>query len=71
MIEKNNASDIHILGLSADSITVVIPRPKPAEIQKWQLAVQDGNAHLITMPHVQQSHIDALLQDILEQGLAA
>ena len=53
------------------SFTVVIPRPKPAEIQKWQLAVQDGNAHLITMPHVQQRHVDALLQDILAHGLAA
>ena len=47
-----------------NSITVVFPRPATAVIDRWQLAMQADIAHVITMPHVQQHHIDALILDI-------
>ena len=56
---------------NTNSITVVIPRPEKDVIVKWQLAVQDDIAHIITMPHVGKSHIEAIIQDILRFGLAA
>lgn len=54
-----------------NSITVVIPRPDKDVITKWQLAVQDNIAHIITMPHVDKQHINTIIQDILRFGLAA
>ncbi|MDH5300988.1 MAG: histidine decarboxylase [Gammaproteobacteria bacterium] len=50
-----------------NSVTVVFPRPSSAVIRKWQLAVQNDIAHIITMPHVKQRHIDELLVDILRK----
>lgn len=48
-----------------NSITVVFPRPGPAVIARWQLAVHRDIAHVITMPHVEERHIDALVADIV------
>jgi len=48
-----------------NSITVVFPRPSDRILQSWQLAVKDDVAHIITMPHVTEQHIDAILEDIL------
>jgi len=56
---------------NSDSITVVIPRPENEIVIKWQLAVQNDIAHIITMPHVNEQHIEALLKDIMQHGLAA
>jgi len=51
-----------------NSITVVIPRPSDQVLQSWQLAVKDDIAHIITMPHVTEKHIDDLLAEILKEG---
>lgn len=48
-----------------NSITVVFPKCAEAVVKKWQIAVHKDIAHIITMPHVQTRHIDALLDDIL------
>ncbi len=47
-----------------NSITVVFPRCAEDVLSKWQIALQQDIAHIITMPHVQTRHIDALLTDI-------
>jgi len=52
-----------------NSITVVFPRPSERILHDWQLAVKDDIAHIITMPHVTESHIDALLHDILDSDI--
>lgn len=47
------------------SLTVVFPAP-PAELQrKWQLAVQDGVAHFITVPPINKARVDAFIADYL------
>lgn len=48
-----------------NSITVVFPRCTEDVLRKWQIALQADIAHIITMPHVQTRHIDALLADIV------
>ena len=52
------------------SIIVVLQRVKiPASVLiKWQIAVQDTLAHLVTMPHVSEQHIDAFIDDILNSS---
>jgi histidine decarboxylase len=54
-----------------NSITVVLDRPAPAIVSKWQLAVHHGDAHIITMPHVTRTHIDRLIEDVLRNVPAA
>ncbi|MDH5546681.1 MAG: histidine decarboxylase [Gammaproteobacteria bacterium] len=49
-----------------NSITVVFPRPGPQIMKKWQLAVHGNHAHIITMPHVEERHINAILQDLID-----
>ncbi len=46
------------------SMTVVFPRPPRTILDKWQIAVEGENAHLITMPHVRHEHVDRLIADI-------
>lgn len=48
-----------------NSITVVFPRPSMRMISRWQLAVHDQWAHLITMPHVNEAMVDRFIADIL------
>jgi len=48
------------------AITVVFPRPKEKVAQKWQLAVQDDYAHILTMPQVSKLMIEDLIKDIKE-----
>lgn len=48
-----------------NSITVVFPRPGPAVIARWQLAVHRDIAHLIAMPHVEERHVEALVADLV------
>ena len=46
-----------------NSVTVVFPKP-PAEVfQKWQIAPEGDEAHIITMPHVTREIIDELVSD--------
>ncbi len=47
------------------ALTVVFPAPALAVREKWQLASNNGISHLICMPHVTKSQIDALLSDIV------
>jgi histidine decarboxylase len=47
-----------------NSVTVVFDRPSPAIVHKWQLAVQHGVAHIITMPHVTRDQLDRFVADL-------
>ena len=47
-----------------NSITVVFPRPSEEIVRKWQLAPFQDIAHIITMPHVTEELVDALVDDI-------
>ncbi|MBT0569682.1 histidine decarboxylase [Curvibacter sp. CHRR-16] len=49
------------------ALTVVLPRVGDAIKHKWQLATQDDYCHIITMPGVTTQHIDALVQDIVQE----
>jgi len=53
-----------------NSVTVVFPRPCDEIIQSWQLAVKDDIAHIITMPHVSEQHVDALVEDLLNSEIS-
>ena len=50
-------------------MTVVFPTPPKSVLEKWQIAVQGNEAHLITMPHVQREQIDSFVADV-EAALA-
>lgn len=45
------------------SMTVVFPRPPQAVLNKWQIAVEGDEAHLITMPHVTREQMDRFVDD--------
>ena len=47
------------------ALTVVFPKPDQTVCDKWQLASSGDISHLICMPHVTETQIDALLADIL------
>jgi histidine decarboxylase len=51
-----------------NSVTVVFDRPSIGVVRKWQLAVQHGDAHIITMPHVRREQIDRFIADLAEDG---
>jgi histidine decarboxylase len=46
-----------------NSVTVVFSRPPGHVFQKWQIAPEGEEAHLITMPHVTREIIDELVKD--------
>jgi histidine decarboxylase len=46
------------------SNTVVLERPPRDIVRKWQLAVKDDIAHIIVMPHVGKTQIDAFIEDL-------
>ena len=50
------------------AITVVFPKPHPAVLDKWQLAVQGSDAHLMVMPQVDRPKIDALVKDLRDHA---
>ncbi len=45
------------------AMTVVFPKPPEAVLEKWQIAVDGKDAHLITMPHVRREQIDLFVDD--------
>lgn len=45
------------------SITVVFPRPADPVLERWQIAVDGDVAHIITLPHVTEDMIDAVVED--------
>lgn len=49
-----------------NSNTVVFPRPQGELPEKWQIAVFEDIAHIITMPHVTKEKIDGAVADIAE-----
>ena len=46
-----------------NSVTVVLPKPSPEVIFKWQLAPYEDIAHMLTMPQVTRETIDAVVDD--------
>ena len=46
-----------------NSVTVIFEKPKPEVFQKWQIAPEGQDAHIITMPHVTHEMIDELVKD--------
>lgn len=48
-----------------NSVTVVFPRINEAVLQRWQIALQGSDAHLIAMPHVTEDHIDQFIGELL------
>jgi histidine decarboxylase len=47
-----------------NAITVVFPKPSDDICQKWQLAIQDKDAHILTMPQVTRELINELVKDM-------
>jgi histidine decarboxylase len=47
-----------------NSVTVVFPRINEEVLQKWQIALQGGNAHLIAMPHVTIEKVDEFIEEL-------
>ncbi len=45
------------------AITVVLPRPAPAVLAKWQIAVHECVGHILIMPHITTAQIDELVDD--------
>jgi len=48
-----------------NSMIVVFPRPSEKTVLKWQLAVEDGIAHLITLPHMSHRVIDCIVKQVV------
>ena len=46
-----------------NSITVVFPKPPPPMMEKWIIAPRKTIGHMIVMPHVTRSIIDAFVSD--------
>lgn len=52
------------------ALTVVFPAPSIALRQKWQIATEDGNSHVICMPGVSKEQIDHFVADLKEDLVA-
>ncbi len=48
------------------AITVVFPAPPASVLDKWQIAVNRGRAHIITLQSITREQIDELVADIAE-----
>jgi len=59
---------LNMIGIPAfrntNAITVVFPQPHPDVCQKWQLASEGGNSHIICMPGVTKRMIDEFVEDV-------
>lgn len=51
--------------LNPNSNIVFLKQPSPVIIQKWDLAVENDWAHVVTMQHVTRQGLDDFLQDLL------
>ncbi|WP_103068105.1 histidine decarboxylase [Aquimarina sediminis] len=63
------------LGIEAwrnpNAITIIFPAPNKKIIDKWQLATEKGQSHIICMPNVSHEQIDEFIADMkLEMCLA-
>jgi histidine decarboxylase len=62
---KNKMLEIGIKAWSNENaITVVFPQPSEEIRRKWQIASEDGRAHIICMPGVTKEQIDEFLIDL-------
>ena len=48
------------------SVTVVLPRPSAALSRRWQLAVKDDIAHIITLPTMDEAMADKMCAELAE-----
>ena len=48
-----------------NSVTVVFPKMAKNVLKKWQIAVHRDIAHVITMPNISKSQIDAFVDDMV------
>ena len=51
-----------------NSVTVVLPKPSPEVILRWQLAPYEDIAHMLTMPHITRDTIDAVVDDCVRDN---
>ena len=51
-----------------NSVTVVIRRPSPEVVRRWQMAPFEDIAHLLTMPQVTREKIDAVVDDCVRDA---
>ncbi len=51
-----------------NSVTVVIRRPSPEVVRRWQMAPFEDIAHLLTMPQVTREKIDAVVDDCVREA---
>jgi histidine decarboxylase len=47
-----------------NAITVIIPEPPAYIVEKWQLATENGQSHIICMPGITKKEIDMFLDDV-------
>ena len=47
-----------------NAITVAFPFPGPVLQDKWQLATDGNQSHIVTMPGIEKSDIDRFVQDM-------
>lgn len=47
-----------------NSIIVIFPKPSNAIIKKWQLAIENDIAHIITLPQISYSMIDEFIKQV-------
>lgn len=47
-----------------NSMIVIFPKPSNAIIKKWQLAVENDIAHIITLPQISYSMIDEFIKQV-------
>jgi len=51
---------------SKNGNTISFPKPSRTVLDRWQIAVYGGTAHIITMPTITRKQIDQLAKDIVE-----
>ncbi len=56
---------------NAHAITVNFPQPSVQIRQKWQLAAENGWSHIICMPNVEKTQIDALVAELEKEQVTA
>lgn len=63
---ENKLKDININAWrNQDAITIIFPQPKIEICQKWQLASDSGQSHIICMPGVTKEKIDNFIDDLV------
>lgn len=70
-LAEYTATKLNELGLNAwrndNAITVVFPKPSAALCDKWQIASEGDNAHIICMPGITKEKIDEFLVELQKE----